>query len=105
LDESLFLAIIERVFYNISEVIHVKKACEVLTVFREDGVYPLRFRYYSIEDVEYLTVDVERIEFIRTRNRNGLVEKTYVLTGKRKQKKDTYALYQNPRDKSWWLVS
>lgn len=91
-------------FYNRGEVIPVKKACEVLTVFREDGVFPLRFRYYSIEDVEYLTVDVERIEFIRTRNKNGLVEKTYVVTGKRKQKKDIYALYQNPRDKSWWLV-
>lgn len=92
-------------FYNVVEVIRVKTACEVVSLFRDGKVYPFRFRYYSVESVDYRTVDVEKVNFIRENDRNGLVERTYNVTGRIKRLRKMYDLYQDPRTKSWYIVT
>lgn len=83
---------------------NMKQPCEVITYFRNGRIYPLKFRYYQVECARYLTVKVDRVNFIRVLERNGLKEMTYHVEGRRKQYKDRYALYLEPRSKTWWVV-
>jgi hypothetical protein len=86
-------------------VISLKTACEVVSLFRDGRVHPFRFRYYSVESVDYRIVDVEKVNFIRENDRNGLVERTYNVTGRVKRQRKEYDLYQDPRTKSWYLIT
>lgn len=81
-----------------------KNPCEVISYFSKGQVYPLKFRYYSVEKARYLTVDVDKIHYVSTRDRNGLKEITYHLDGKRNRLKERYDLYLDPRYKTWWVV-
>lgn len=87
------------------EVISLKTACEVVSLFRDGRVYPFRFRYYSMESVDYRIVDVEKVNFVRVNDRNGLVERTYNVMGRVKRQRREYDLYQDPRTKSWYLIT
>lgn len=80
-----------------------KRPCEVISYFSNGQVYPLKFRYYSVEKARYLTVDVDKIHYVSTRDRNGLKEITYHLDGKRNRLKERYELYLDPRYKTWWV--
>jgi len=82
----------------------MRKPCEVISYFKEGKILPVKFRYYCVEKATYYTVQVERIHFIHTRERNGLKERTYHLEGSRKQLKEQYELYLDPRSKTWWVI-
>jgi hypothetical protein len=56
-----------------------------------------------VEKARYLTVDVDKIHYVSTRDRNGLKEITYHLDGKRNRLKERYELYLDPRYKTWWV--
>lgn len=84
---------------------YVKKSpCEVITYSRDGRIYPLKFRYYEVSQARYVIVEVEKIHYVTITNRNGLKEMTYHLDGRRKRRKERYALYLDPRSKTWWVL-
>lgn len=87
-----------------SNPVKKKNPCEVITYARDGQIFPLKFRYYAVDKARYFTVDVEKIHYITTANRNGLREITYHLEGRRKRLKERYSLYLDPRYKTWWIV-
>ncbi|MFH5835548.1 hypothetical protein ACHAL6_05635 [Proteiniclasticum sp. C24MP] len=81
-----------------------KYPCEVITYCKDGRVYPLKFRYYAVDQARYLTVDVEKILYVSMKDKNGLKEMTYHLYGRRKRLKERYTLYLDPRYKTWWVL-
>jgi len=82
----------------------MKKVCEVLTLFKDGIIYPVKFRYYAVEKATYYTVDVDKIKYIKIKDCNGLKEKTYRITGSRNRLKEDYELYLDPKSKTWWII-
>ena len=81
-----------------------KNPCEVITYAKDGQIFPLKFRYYAVDKARYLIVEVEKIHYVTTSDRNGLKEITYHLDGRRKRLKERYDLYLDPRYKTWWIV-
>lgn len=81
-----------------------RQPCEVISYYKDGRVYPLKFRYYSVENAVYYVYDVEKIYYVLEEEKNGLTEKTYFVRGKRKRLKERHTLYLDPRYKSWWLI-
>jgi hypothetical protein len=77
----------------------------VISYYKEGKVYPLKFRFYSVENAAYYVYEVEKIYYVLEEHSNGLTEKTFFVRGKRKRLKERHALYLDPRHKSWWILT
>lgn len=82
-----------------------RQPCEVISYYKEGKVYPLKFRFYSVENAAYYVYEVEKIYYVLEEHSNGLTEKTFFVRGKRKRLKERHALYLDPRYKSWWILT
>lgn len=110
-EDKIHIDLKEHKFYNVEKkwvkIMNgygkIRIPVEVISYFKNGQIYPLRFRYYHVKKARYLVVFVVKIDYMVKTLRNGLVEKTYHVRGRNQKRVQRYALYLDPKSKSWFL--